>query len=192
MLKIPAYHHSSRPDMEITHDVVHYTGGGSGWGLANWWAKEESRVSAHFIICRDGTIIQCVELHRKAWHAGVSKTLRDDVMTKNVNRFSVGYELANRGLLHSLEGIFHYKYGGDFRVYKGPEPVFGRVFKRHRAVEGFWEPYPQAQIDGLKKAIAIADDELCNRRTLVGHKNIAPGRKLDPGPLFPWGQFNRD
>lgn len=48
-------------------------------------------------------------------------------------------------------------------------------------------PYTDAQIQSL---IVLLDD-LCTRwripRTqIIGHSDLAPGRKVDPGPLFPW------
>ncbi|MDX1996962.1 MAG: 1,6-anhydro-N-acetylmuramyl-L-alanine amidase AmpD [Thermoanaerobaculia bacterium] len=47
------------------------------------------RVSAHFLIRRDGKLVQFVPVHRRAWHAGLSSYQgRGDV-----NSFSVGIEL---------------------------------------------------------------------------------------------------
>lgn len=50
-----------------------------------------------------------------------------------------------------------------------------------------WYPYPEGQITAL---IALLK-ELQQRHQLpidrvIGHSDIAPGRKLDPGPFFPW------
>lgn len=47
------------------------------------------KVSAHFLIRRDGQIIQFVSLHKRAWHAGLSSFQGRD----NCNDFSVGIEL---------------------------------------------------------------------------------------------------
>ncbi|RMG89087.1 MAG: 1,6-anhydro-N-acetylmuramyl-L-alanine amidase AmpD, partial [Candidatus Dadabacteria bacterium] len=47
------------------------------------------RVSAHFLIDREGRLTQFVDTDRKAWHAGESAL--DGV--PDVNRFSVGIEL---------------------------------------------------------------------------------------------------
>lgn len=47
------------------------------------------RVSAHFLIRRDGELVQFVPVHRRSWHAGLSSYEgRGDV-----NSFSVGIEL---------------------------------------------------------------------------------------------------
>lgn len=50
---------------------------------------ERLRVSAHFLIRRDGEMIQFVSLNKRAWHAGISSCLG----RVNVNDFSVGIEL---------------------------------------------------------------------------------------------------
>ena len=47
------------------------------------------RVSAHFLVRRDGEVVQFVPLHRRAWHAGAS-TWRGRA---RCNDFSVGIEL---------------------------------------------------------------------------------------------------
>jgi len=47
------------------------------------------RVSAHFLIRRDGALIQFVPCHRRAWHAGVSSWRGRE----RCNDFSVGIEL---------------------------------------------------------------------------------------------------
>ncbi|MFO1408094.1 MAG: 1,6-anhydro-N-acetylmuramyl-L-alanine amidase AmpD [Steroidobacteraceae bacterium] len=47
------------------------------------------RVSAHALVRRDGTIVQYVPFHRRAWHAGVSSWRGRE----RCNDFSVGIEL---------------------------------------------------------------------------------------------------
>ncbi|MDE0308271.1 MAG: 1,6-anhydro-N-acetylmuramyl-L-alanine amidase AmpD [Acidiferrobacterales bacterium] len=50
---------------------------------------ENLRVSAHFLVRRDGEVIQFVSLNKRAWHAGVSFCIGRE----NVNDFSIGIEL---------------------------------------------------------------------------------------------------
>jgi len=47
------------------------------------------RVSAHFLVRRDGALVQFVPVHMRAWHAGVSRWRG----AERCNDFSVGVEL---------------------------------------------------------------------------------------------------
>jgi len=50
-----------------------------------------------------------------------------------------------------------------------------------------WHPYSEAQVRSLillLKDIAKRND--IQPRHIIGHSDIAPLRKLDPGPMFPW------
>ncbi|EKS67571.1 N-acetylmuramyl-L-alanine amidase, negative regulator of AmpC, AmpD [Burkholderia sp. SJ98] len=53
--------------------------------------------------------------------------------------------------------------------------------------DGKWQPYPPAQVDALIKLSRdiVARYHIPPTR-VVGHSDIAPQRKIDPGPLFPW------
>ncbi|APD11391.1 hypothetical protein UC34_19855 [Pandoraea vervacti] len=50
-----------------------------------------------------------------------------------------------------------------------------------------WHAYPYAQIDVVcQLATAIVQRHRIASTRVVGHADIAPGRKVDPGPHFPW------
>ena len=58
-----------RPEAIILHDTA---GQLTKFSSVNWFKSEECPTSAHFVIERDGTIVQMVPLNRRAYHAGAS------------------------------------------------------------------------------------------------------------------------
>ncbi|MDO1528488.1 N-acetylmuramoyl-L-alanine amidase [Fulvimonas sp. R45] len=51
-------------------------------------------------------------------------------------------------------------------------------------------PFAQAQIDSLLRLLADLTTRLHIPPTqVIGHEDLAPGRKDDPGPYFPWAQL---
>ncbi|MFZ6674905.1 1,6-anhydro-N-acetylmuramyl-L-alanine amidase AmpD [Undibacterium sp. Xuan67W] len=104
------------------------------------------RVSTHFLIRRDGQVLQFVPVNLRAWHAGVSSFQGQSAC----NNFSVGIE---------LEGSDH-------------------------------QAFEEAQYLSLQK-LTLALIQACPIRHIVGHQDIAPGRKTDPGPFFNWKQYKK-
>ena len=66
----------------ITTIVIHATDGGSLTGNGWWLSAGHSHASAHYVVSRDGSIVQLVHLSDIAWHAGNWK----------VNQHSIGIE----------------------------------------------------------------------------------------------------
>jgi AmpD protein len=61
----------------------------------DYFAKiAQLKVSAHFYISRTGRVVQCVPLHRRAWHAGTSLMSTPEGRRENLNHSSIGIELA--------------------------------------------------------------------------------------------------
>lgn len=80
---------SSRQNSPIDMIIIHYTAATRISGTLDWFKRPESKVSAHYVIGRDGRIVQMVADEDKAWHAGYSYW--DGLYSLNKN--SIGIEL---------------------------------------------------------------------------------------------------
>ena len=55
-----------------------------------------------------------------------------------------------------------------------------------------YRPYPEPQIEALIPLVAdIVGRHRITRGNVVGHSDVAPARRQDPGELFPWGRLAR-
>ncbi|WP_106639202.1 N-acetylmuramoyl-L-alanine amidase [Allosphingosinicella vermicomposti] len=55
-----------------------------------------------------------------------------------------------------------------------------------------YNPFPEAQVEALIPLVAeIKERHGITRGNVVGHSDVAPKRKQDPGELFPWHQLAR-
>jgi AmpD protein len=106
------------------------------------------RVSSHFLVRRDGELVQYVSVNQRAWHAGESSFAG----RSRCNDFSIGIE---------LEGTDDIPY----------------TDKQYSCLAGI--------IGLLRKGVdSLAD------AAIVGHSEIAAGRKTDPGSAFDWKRLN--
>jgi N-acetylmuramoyl-L-alanine amidase len=79
-----------RPDMLL----LHYTGMKTSLAaLARLREAAEPRVSSHYFVDEDGTIIQLVAERERAWHAGLSFWAGET----DINSCSIGIEIVNPG-----------------------------------------------------------------------------------------------
>jgi N-acetylmuramoyl-L-alanine amidase len=76
--------------------IMHYTGMAHAAKAIDWLAREESRVSCHYVIDEDGRITQMVPERLRAWHAGVSQWHGET----DINSRSIGIEIHNPGHNH--------------------------------------------------------------------------------------------
>lgn len=93
-LKSPNFS-AGRKGKSVTAIVIHYTGSLSLEGTLDWFQRLESKVSAHYVIGRDGRVVQMVQEADTAWHAGRSAMDPQNTppLEPNVNGFSLGIEL---------------------------------------------------------------------------------------------------
>lgn len=73
--------------------IIHHTAQNSCEQTLQTFTLQRTQVSAHYVICRDGTIHHMLNDYLRAWHAGNSRwgNLTD------VNSSSIGIELDNNG-----------------------------------------------------------------------------------------------
>ncbi|HYR09992.1 MAG TPA: N-acetylmuramoyl-L-alanine amidase [Longimicrobium sp.] len=159
--------------------VMHYTASANAAGAINWFANPESKVSAHIVIARDGTITQCVPFNRRANHAGRS-TWKG---VTGLNSHSIGIELDGYGFLGNA-GPGKWKFGGR------SIPDSDVVVATHKfgTPKGGWPRYPQVQLDAAQELARLLVKEY-QLEDVIGHDDISPGRKQDPGPTFPMESF---
>ena len=78
-----------RPD----YVVIHYTGTDHAADALRALSSAQAQVSAHYLVVRDGKIIQLVDERARAWHAGASRW----GSSIDINSTSIGIELDNNG-----------------------------------------------------------------------------------------------
>lgn len=156
---------SQNQDLRIRTLVLHYTAEDLNSSLRSL-TQSQYQVSAHYLVPQGNQashVYQLVPDQHRAWHAGVSQWRG----VNNINFSSIGMEMVNLG----------------FPAADGNLPAM----QRH------WYPYDDAQI----QVVGQLAQNLVQRYQLkpyqvVGHSDIAPGRKSDPGPLFPWQQLYQE
>jgi N-acetylmuramoyl-L-alanine amidase len=179
--------------------IIHYTATDSARSAVDLFMNTTTnvnRIAAHIVLDSDGTIIQLIPFNRKANHAGPSTWDNVDFL----NSHAIGIELVNFGYVEKLtNGSFRRLAGKD----KKGNPVFTtfastestRIIKadhKHKFWSGRenknWFIYPEAQLKALFKLCKVLFENY-QMVTAIGHDDISPGRKLDPGPAFPWDNF---
>jgi N-acetylmuramoyl-L-alanine amidase len=132
--------------------VLHYTGMQDADSAIARLRDPAAKVSCHYLVAEDGTILRMVDEAKRAWHAGRSHWRAID----DVNSASIGIEIVNPG----------HDWG--------------------------YRPFPAEQIEALIPLVAdIKERHGITRGDVVGHSDIAPARKRDPGELFPWHSLAR-
>ncbi|MBC8125495.1 MAG: N-acetylmuramoyl-L-alanine amidase [Candidatus Kapabacteria bacterium] len=160
--------------------VMHFTGGSSAASSATWLRNPVSKASAHIVIGRDGAVVQLVPFNKIAWHAGVSSWEG----LRGMNAHSIGIELDNAGrVTKRADGKWQNALGvvvPASAVVEGAHKNDGRV--------SFWHTYSPAQIESARVVAALLVQKY-GLVDIIGHDDIAPGRKIDPGPAFPMESF---
>lgn len=162
-------------DLSPCYLVLHYTAGKSAKSSIDWLTKPEAKASAHLILARDGSICQLAPFNVKAWHAGISHW---DGLS-GLNSYSIGIEMDNAGPLKKVGDKYQAWFG---TLYAEDQAVYAK----HKLDKEpcWWHAYTEVQI---QRALELAQLLVrhYNLKDVVGHEDIAPDRKRDPGPAFP-------
>lgn len=150
---------SKNQDSRVRTLVFHYTAQPLDMSL-KMLTEAQYQVSAHYLV-PDGqqifNVYQLVPETARAWHTGVSYWQGDRML----NSSTIGIEIVNLG----------------FPTQDESAPLMSRR----------WYPFPDTQIAVVAQ---LARDIIARHQIrpykIVGHSDIALGRKFDPGPLFPW------
>ncbi len=143
----PNFNLPKRVKNRIKFIIIHYTGMKKESAAIKRLQDPKSKVSSHYLIKRNGEIINLVPDLFEAWHAGVSSWKN----FKSLNKNSIGIEITNPGHQHG------------------------------------YKKFSKKQIFSLQKLLNILVKKYKIKKNYVlGHSDISPGRKKDPGEKFPW------
>lgn len=165
--------------------VVHYTVGENFEAMVGALSKPGAGGgSAHFVLGMGGELAQVETTRTRLWHAGKSRWKG----RRSLNYSSVGIEVCNIGWLNKTDGNGNW-WRKDTRKYN--EETDNLIIGKHpnpevRLPVCAWPQFTEKQLDnldGIIRALHAAYDI----RDVVGHDDISPGRKQDPGLCF-----NRD
>ena len=143
----PNFNLPKRVKNRIQFIIIHYTGMKKESDAIKRLQDPKSKVSSHYLIKRNGEIINLVPDLFEAWHAGVSSWKHFKYLNKN----SIGIEITNPGHQHG------YKKFSKKQIFS-LQKLLNVLFKKYKIKKNF----------------------------VLGHSDISPGRKKDPGEKFPW------
>jgi len=159
--------------------VMHFTAGASAKESVDWLTSKEAKASAHVVIGRNGSVTQLVPFDRIAWHAGPSAWEG----LNGMNSYSLGIELDCAGKLTRSGEHWRAWFGESY----DDDEVIQAVHKFETELCG-WHIYTAEQMRAALLVAGLLMEEY-KLFDVVGHDDIAPHRKCDPGPAFPMASF---
>ncbi|WP_233341684.1 N-acetylmuramoyl-L-alanine amidase [Robiginitomaculum antarcticum] len=176
---VPSENFNERKD-SISILVIHHTSSNFEDSLNILTKPSSNSVSSHYLVpdpsdstYADDTIrvYKLVDESKRAWHAGRSYWAGKS----SLNDSSIGIEVVNQTYCVKPDAP---------AMDKGDTALSVRSVKRFC----FYPDFPESQLLVLTGLI----DNIIKRNpqitpvNIVGHSDIAPDRKIDPGPRFPW------
>ncbi|MCI4671193.1 MAG: N-acetylmuramoyl-L-alanine amidase [Bacteroidia bacterium] len=158
--------------------VIHYTAGGDLNSSIEY--LKNVGFGYHILIDRDGTMVQGVPFDKGVAHAGCSNYAE----FKSFNELAIGVCMANYGFLDLQDPVKGHFYRSDLPdVELFDEDVY---MSSHYSGGGSmaWEKYSTAQYESLFQLCQSLKAHYPSLMGIVGHDEVALGRKFDPGPAF--------
>ena len=160
---------STGKSQRIKSIVLHYTVSDNERSIQ---LLTKGQVSSHYLILDndDNKIYSLVPESQRAWHAGSGgfggRTILNDT--------SIGIEIVNKGI----------------------QPQYLKALKDS---ELNYHPYEHfVEFDDLQvKKVAQLVQDIAKRyeispKNIIGHSDLAPARKIDPGAKFPWQRLYKE
>ena len=163
--------------------LIHYTGSRGMEAAIRTLAESDKQASAHIVVGRDGKIAQLLDFNLVGWHAGKSEYKG----RKWFNRYSIGVEMDNPGWLTGVGDI----YTTWFDQEVVPRNVVEATHRNQETTQRFWHRYTREQIESVERLCEtlVAEYDI---EHILGHEEVSPGRKQDPGPAFPLDKLRNE
>ncbi|MCY3940179.1 MAG: N-acetylmuramoyl-L-alanine amidase [Gammaproteobacteria bacterium] len=163
---------SENQSSRIEHLVMHFTSVDFARSMRMLTERTQRPVSAHYLVPENGdptyphrrlSVYRLVDEEHRAWHAGQSHWNGDDAL----NASSIGIEIVNRSAC-------------------SPVPLGNEPAPPEDRCE--FHDFDAEQIDLVIELVLdiLERHPRIDPVDIVGHSDIAPDRRLDPGPTFPW------
>ena len=175
--------------------VIHYTGSENFGSDVHTLTDSDRKASAQLVLAPNGDLVQIEDFTTKLWHAGTSEWKG----RKSLNGWSIGIEVTCIGWLNDKgdDGRWRRKEWDE----KKNEWRYTRWFDQEdvQITEGPHPNNPNGEVLGwpmfTPQQMAVLEElvpALCAEYGLevVGHDDIAPKRKVDPGLCIDRRWFN--
>jgi N-acetylmuramoyl-L-alanine amidase len=158
--------------------VLHDTAGRLTKGNSAAYLASSPKVSVHFVIERDGEVIQLVPTDRRAAHAGQSAFNG----AQGCNDFSIGIEIVNPGRMTRVADTVARTWWGE--VFSTEHAAIEDVTTPEHG-QGLWMRYTEEQVAAVLSLLEVLFRDIPTLTDITTHWYISPGRKVDTNPLFP-------
>ncbi|WP_201587731.1 N-acetylmuramoyl-L-alanine amidase [Psychrobacter jeotgali] len=149
--------------------VLHYTVSDNDRSIK---LLTQGKVSSHYLVLdkEDNKIYNLVSENERAWHAGDGGFAGRKIL----NDTSIGIEIVNAGI----------------------QPQFRGALKDDNLEYRPYEHYVAFDELQIKKVAELVQD-IAKRydispKYIIGHSDLAPSRKIDPGAKFPWQRLYKE